>query len=107
MLEGNIFPVIYGDEIYIPSTVLVKRNGAQDKLHDCLTGACVNVEHCFGSCNTLFKRLIVKHTWKLCKMGRYVKTHLFSIFSMLNCLSCFRGNKTSVKFVMDTHDIND
>ena len=29
--------------------------------------------------------------------------HIF----MLNCHSCYRGNKTSVKYGMETHDIND
>ena len=80
MLPGNISPAIYGDEIYIASTVLVKRNGAQDRLHDRMTAARVDIEHCFGSCNNLFARLTVKHTWKLCFMRHYVKTHLFSIF---------------------------
>ena len=28
-------------------------------------------------------------------------------FFMLNCHSCFRGNKTSVKYEFDTHDIEE
>ena len=78
-LINNIYPAIYGDEIYISSTVLVKRNGANDLFHDRMTSARVDTEHCFGSTNSLFKRLVTKHTWKICKMGRYVKSHLFSI----------------------------
>ena len=105
-LANNVFPAVYGDEIYFPSTVIVKRNGAEDVFHDRLTSARVDIEHCFGSCNSLFKGLTSKHTWKLCKMQKYVKTHLFSIFFMVNCHSCFRGNKTSIKYGQKTHHIN-
>ena len=79
VLANNVLPALYGDEIYNISTVIVKRNGAQDEFHDRMTAARIDHEHMFGSCNKLFKRLTTKHTWKLGSMQRYVKSHLFSI----------------------------
>ena len=77
---NDIFPALYGDEIYVASIILVKWNGAQDAFHDRMTSVRVDAEHFFGSTNSLFKRLVTKHTWKICKMRHYVKSHLFSIF---------------------------
>ena len=50
---------------------------------------------------SLFKRLQLKHTWKILKIHGHVNEHLFNIFFTVNLYSCGRGNKTSKKYQMD------
>ena len=97
-LPNNTLPALYCDEIYQNSTVLVKRNGRQNTFYDRLTAARIDIEHFFGSVMSFWKRLGTKHTWKLVQMKGQVRVQLFAIFFMTNCLSCFRGNKTGVKY---------
>jgi len=103
----EFFPALYGDEIYELSSVIVKRNGANDKLHDRLTSARIDIEHLFGVTASLFKRLSVKYTWKLVHMKHHVREHLFSIFFMVNCYSCFRGNKSATKYGLQSPTIGE
>ena len=58
----------------------------------------VDIEHEFGLTASLFKRLLVKHTWKLLKLRGSVNEHLFAIFFMVNIYTYLRGNKTSKKY---------
>ena len=58
----------------------------------------VDIEHEFGLTASLFRRLLVKHTWKLLKLRGSVNKHLFAIFSIFNIYTCLRGNKTSKKY---------
>ena len=58
----------------------------------------VDIEHKFGLTASLFKRLLVKHTWKLLKLRGSVNKHLSLIFFMDNIYRCLRGNKTSKKY---------
>ena len=39
-------------------------------------------------------------------MKGQVCEQLFAIFFMTNCLSCFRGNKTRVKYVLNATTLN-
>ena len=79
VLENGLLPVLYADDIYSPSTVIVKANGVSDLFHIRMNSARVDIEHEFGLTASLWKRLRVKHTWKLLKLGRYVNEHLFTI----------------------------
>jgi len=92
------YPALYGDEIYEISSVIVRRNRGQGTLFENLTSARIDIEHIFGSTAMLWKRLGVKHTWRILEMKNRIKEHLFSIFFMVNVYTCFRGNKTSTKF---------
>ena len=65
------------------------------------------MEHEFGLTASLFKRLRVKHTWKLMNMNGSVNEHLFSIFFMVNVYTCIRGNKTSAKYGLEPPSIEE
>ena len=41
------------------------------------------------------------------QMGGHVTEHLFSIYFMVNCYTCLRGNKTSVKYHIPAPSIED
>jgi len=105
-LDNNVLPALYCDKIYQSSTVLVRRNGAQNKLYDRLTAARIDIEHFFGSVMSYWKRLSTKYTWKLVQMKGQVREQLFAIFFMTNCLSCFHGNKTGVKYFLNAPTID-
>ena len=66
-----------------------------------------NIEHEFGLTASLFKRLQTKHTWKILQMHGHVNEHLFSIFFMVNCYSCMRGNKTSKKYQLNLPSLDE
>jgi hypothetical protein len=61
----------------------------------------VDIEHLFGISANLWKRLSMRHTWKLYQMKSRVQAHLFSIFFMVNIYTTLNGNKTALKFDMD------
>ena len=63
-----------------------------------MNSARIDIEHKFGLTASLFKQLSVNHTWKLMQLGGHVTEHLFSIYFMVNCYTCVRGNKTSTKY---------
>lgn len=107
VLENGTLPVLYADDIYDPSTVITKANGVNNLFHTRLNGARVDLEHEFGLTASLFKRLRVKHTWKLMNMNGSVNEHLFSIFFMVNVYTCIRGNKTSAKYGLEPPSIEE
>ena len=47
---------------------------------------------------SLFKRLRVKHTWKLMNLGEQVNEHQFSIFFIINMCTCLRVRKISTQY---------
>ena len=100
-LGNGMCPTLYGDGIYEFSTVIVKASRGWRIFHEHMYSACVDVEHDFELTSSYFKRLHVKHTRKSLKFERYVNKHLFSIFFMVNVWTCFRGNKTSVKYQLN------
>ena len=102
MMDDMSYPAIYGDEIYEPSEVLIKANGQQSLLILRLTSTRGDVEHVFGLTSNLWKRVRVKHTWRLLKMKKFVRAHLFSIFFMTNVYTCIHGNKTATKYGFET-----
>ena len=79
-LQNGTLLVLYADDIYDPSTVIVKANGVSNVFHTRLNGARVDLDHEFGLTSSLFKRLSVKHTWKLLNLDGRVNAHLFTIF---------------------------
>ena len=79
-LTNGALPVLYADDIYDPSTVVSKSNGVKNILNLRMNSARVDIEHQFGLTASLFRRLSVKHTWKIIQMGGHVTDHLFSIF---------------------------
>ena len=97
-LTNGALPVLYADDIYDPSTVVSKSNGVKNIFNLRMNSARVDIEHQFGLTASSFRRLSVKHTWKIMQMGGHVTEHLFSIFFMVNCYTCVRGNKTSAKY---------
>ena len=70
-----------------------------------MNSARIDIEHEFGLTTSLFKRLSVKHTWKIMQMGGHVTEHLFSIYFMVKFYTCVRGNKTSTKYCIPTPTI--
>ena len=103
MLEdGMTYPALYGDEIYEPSEVMVKANGQRDEFYLRLTSTWGDVEHVFGLTSNLWKRLRVKHTWRIMKQKHFIRAHLFSIFFMTNLYTCIHGNKTATKYGFNT-----
>ena len=67
-LSDGILPALYGDDIYEMTTTIVKKlPGIENLFHQHLSMARMDIEHKFGLAATLFKRLEVKHTWKLIK----------------------------------------
>ena len=40
-------------------------------------------------------------------MKHHVREHLFSIFFMVNCYSCFRGNKSATKYSLQSPTIGE
>ena len=72
---------------------------------DRLTNSRIDIEHLFGATANMWKRIHTKHTWKLLSLNKRVREHLFSIFFMTNVYSCFRGNKSSVKYNLVTPDV--
>ena len=108
VLPNNVLPAIYGDDIYDICTTIVKRLRNVDALfHDRMTKARIDIEHEFGLIANLFKRLNVKHTWKLMSLGKLVHAHYFSIFFMVNAYTCLRENKTSVKYKVTSHTLQE
>jgi len=97
-LHDGVLPALYADDIYDVSTVIVKKNGVDDLFHIRMNAGRIDIEHEFGLTASLWKRLSVKHTWHLLKLGNRVREHLFSIFFMVNVYTCVRGNKTSTKY---------
>ena len=87
-LSNGALPVLYGDDIYNPSTVIAKSNGAKNIFNLRMNSACIDIEHEFGLTTSLFKQLSVKHTWKLMQMGGRVTEHLFSIYFMVKFYTC-------------------
>ena len=106
-LTNGALPVLYADDIYDPSTVVSKSNGVKNIFNLRMNSARVDIEHQFGLTASLFRRLSVKHTWKIMQMGGHVTEHLFSIFFMVNCYTCVRGNKTSAKYHIPAPSIED
>ena len=105
-LLNHILPALYCDEIYQNSTVIVRHNGRQNKLYDCLRAARIDIEHFFGSVMQYWKRLTTNHTWKLVQMKGEVREQLFAIFFMVNCLSSFNRNNTEVKYFLNAPTID-
>lgn len=68
-LQNSALPVLYTDDMYDPSAVITNSNG--------VNGARVDLEHEFGLASSLFKRLCVKHTWKLSNMDGRVSELFF------------------------------
>lgn len=99
--DNRLYPKMYGDAIYDQSETCMVANGVDSEFIRRLTSSRGDVEHVFGLTSNLFKRGSAKHTWELLKMKKYVKAHLFSLFFMTNCFSCFRGNKTTAKYGFD------
>ena len=104
-ISNGALPVLYGDDIYDSSTVISKSNSVKNISNLRMNSARIDIEHEFGLTTSLFKRLSVKHTWKLMQMGGHVTGHLFSIYFMVNCYTCVRGNKTSTKYRIPTPTI--
>ena len=104
-LSNGALPVLYGDNIYDLSTVIAKPNGVKNIFNFRINSARIDIEHKFGLMTSLFKQLSVKHTWKLMQMGGHVTKILFSIYFMVNCYICVRGNKTSTKYRIPTQRI--
>ena len=96
-LSHGGLPVLYGDDIYDPLTVIVNSNGVKNIFNLRMNSARIDIEHEFGLTTSLFKRLSVKHTWKVMQMGGHVTGHLFGTYFMVNFYTCVRGNKTSTQ----------
>ena len=96
--NGTVFLALYGDQIYDMSLVIVQSQGVKDDFHVRMNSSRIDIEHMFGSTNNLYQKNRVKHIWKLMKMKKHVREHLFSLFFMSNVHCCFRGSKTSVKY---------
>ena len=101
-ISNDALPVLYGDDIYDPSTVIAKSNGVKNIFNLRMNSARIDIEHKFGLTASPFKRLSVKHTWKLMQMGSRVTKFLFSIYFMVNCYTCVRVNKMSTKYRIPT-----
>ena len=97
-LTNGILPALYANDTYNYSTVICKpaRDGSVSEHR--MSSSRVDIEHEFGLTVSLFKILLVKHTWKLLKLRGSVNEHLFVIFLMVNIYTCLRGNKTSKKY---------
>ena len=95
-------PVLYGDGIYHPSTVITKSNSVKNIFSLRINSARIDIEHEFGLKSSLFKQQSVKHTWKLMQLSGNVTEHLCSIYFVVNCHTCVRGNKTSTKYCILT-----
>ena len=105
--DSNELPAFFGDEIYTPSQVLVKRNGQNGIFYERLTSTRTDIEHGFGLNSSLWKRLSMKNTWKILQMGEHIQAHLLSIFFMTNVYTCLRGNKTCTKFEFDAPSLDE
>ena len=101
-LSNGALPVIFGDDIYDPSTVIAKSNGVKIIFNLRMNSARIDTQNEFRLTTSLFKRLSVKHTWKLMQMGGHATEHLFSIYFMVNCYTRVRRNKTSMKYRIPT-----
>ena len=72
-LNNGTLPALYADDIYLPSTVIVKGNGQDGYFNSRMNSARVDVEHEFGLTAALFKRLSTKHTWHIMKLKTRVR----------------------------------
>ena len=107
VLMNGMLPALYADDIYNYSTVICKSSRDRSVFEKRMSSGRVDIEHEFGLTASLFKRLQVKHTWKLLKLRGHVNEHLFTIFFMVNIYSCLRGNKTSKKYKMNPPNVED
>jgi hypothetical protein len=104
----SVFPALYGDDIYMMCSVIVKRiQGLEGLFHRRCAKSRIDVEHEFGIVSNLFKRLNQKHTWHLLSLKKAVDYHYFTIFFLVNIYTCLRENKTSVKYNLPSPDIED
>ena len=110
---GNEVPmVLYGDSIFKPSHVILRRidnaTSEVDKLINGRMNSCrTSVEMMFGSMFNLFKILGAKKKLKLLKNGRYIRKLILVIFFLHNCHTCFNGNTVSSMFELDPPSIED
>ena len=96
-LTISALPVLYVDDVYNPSTVIEKANEVYNILNLCMNSDYIDIEHEFGLASSLFKRLSIKHTWKLLQKGGHVTEHLFSIFFYGKCINLCLRKKISAK----------
>ena len=111
--NGNdIHMVIYGDAIFKPSSVILRRienpETDVDKLLNNRMNSCrTSIEMMFGEVFSLFKLLGAKRKMKLYKNGRYNRKLIIIIFFLHNCYTCMNGNSVSSMFNMIPPNIED
>ena len=104
--EGNEYPAMFTDNIYMPSEVLVCRRHQEGEYWERMTSMREDVEHLFGSVLSLWKRLSKKYIWKLKKMGFSAMKHILTLFFLTNCYTCLHGSKTSRKYNFPNHSLD-
>ena len=106
-LTDGTYPVMFADEIYMPSQVLVKRSRREGDLWERLTSSRIYVEHIFGTTSSLWKRLSTKHCWKLLLLKERAFSHYMSTFFMTNIHTCCNGNGTSSSYNFEKPSLED
>ena len=101
--DNDVHMVIYGDSIFKPSLVILRRiENAEtevEKLLNTRMNSCrTSVEMMFGEIFSLFKILGDKKKIKILKNGRYMRKLIIVIFFLHNCHTCMNGNTVSSMF---------
>ena len=104
--DNDIHLAVYGDSIFKPSNVILRRieepKTEVEKLLNSQMNSCrTSVEMNFGSAFGLFKLLEAKKKMKLYENGKYNRKLIIIIFFLHNCYTCMNGNSVSSMFEMN------